>query len=309
MAENSAIEWTDGTFNPWWGCRKVSPACDHCYAERDARRYAPGKTLWGSPVRRFFTENHWNEPRRWNKRAARELAAKGRRMRVFCASMGDVFDNEAPDSERAKLWRLIEETPHIVWQLLTKRIGNARRMLPEHWIRQPRDNVALGSSIVTQPEAARDIPRLLATPARWHFLSLEPLLEHVDLAPYLAEQCSAGSVPEPGGGGSMCPHCQGTRHRGGCRPLSWVIVGGESGPLSRPLNPAWVRCIRDQCAANGTAFFFKQWGEWAPAEAVPEVAWSPVHTYDSGAYMMRVGKKIAGRTLDGVTWSNFPEGM
>src|SRR5690242_8701647 len=149
MGKDSAIEWTDHTFNPWWGCDEISPACDFCYAKAWARRLGMSE-LWEGE-RRTFGEKHWSEPLKWNAEAARA----GRRARVFCVSMGDIFDNKAPAAERERLWRLIEATPHLTWQLLTKRIGNAAKMLPEEWLERPRENVWLGATIANQEEADR----------------------------------------------------------------------------------------------------------------------------------------------------------
>jgi len=126
MAKNSSIEWTHHTFNPWWGCTKVSPACDHCYAETWAKRV--GQAVWGkeSP-RRFFSDKHWTEPIRWNA----DAVADGERRRVFCASMADVFESRAElNPWRIRLWELIEATPMLDWLLLTKRPQNIGKMVP-----------------------------------------------------------------------------------------------------------------------------------------------------------------------------------
>lgn len=231
MGKVTSIAWTstvlpDGTiqpgatFNPWHGCTKVSPACDHCYAERMAARFG---TQWGyGQERRYFGEKHWNEPRKWNAKAARD----GRKMRVFCASMADVFDNEVEQVHRERLWELIRETPALTWLVLTKRIGNVRDMLPEDW-GKGYANVQLGITVVTQEEVNRDVPKLLGVPAKVRFLSIEPMLEAIDLSQWI----------------------------GG---ISLIIVGGESGPGSRPMPDAWARAIRTQCLAAGTAFFMKQ---------------------------------------------------
>lgn len=304
MAENTKIEWAHHTWNPWWGCSKVSPACDHCYAERDAKRFAPGRVLWGvGAERRVFGEKHWAEPLKWNARAART----GKRERVFCASMADVFDKDGPEEERAKLWRLIEATPHLDWLLLTKRIGNVEKMVPPDWLKRdvgrsipdrwPR-NARVGATIVTQDEYDRDIGKLLRLPAP-NFLSLEPMLGHIDLRL----------------GGASTP----------LRRLEWVIAGGESGPHARPAHPDWFRSLRDQCAAAGVPFLFKQWGEWTTqAYAVSPTAPATVAVAHDGSTlpmgeararvdvgqrfhcMYRVGKKAAGRLLDGVTHDGVP---
>lgn len=269
MGENSGIEWTDHTFNPWIGCTKVSPGCDHCYAEAYALRY--GKTEWGTgKPRQLTSDGNWRKPHQWNK----DAAAKGIRYRVFCASLADVFDNEVPSAWRVSLWDLIERTPHLDWLLLTKRIGNARHMLPSGWQSEgPWPNVCLGISVVNQEEAERDIPKLLATSARIKFLSMEPLLGPVTLWQW--------EWSEPG--------------------IDWVIVGGESGKDARPMQREWATSLRDQCNALGVPFFFKQWGEWGPILSTGNHGSLP---YNNG--MVKFGKKRAGRLLDGQEWNQLP---
>jgi len=223
MAEISAISWTDATFNPWIGCTKISPACDHCYAERDNSRrgWVPG---WGPGVPRRRTKT-WGEPLKWNRKAAEA----GRPLRVFCASLADVFDNEAAQAWRDDLWQLLRETPNLRWILLTKRIGNARKMLPPDW---PFANAGLMATLADQEEWDRDLPKLMQTPATWHGVSAEPLLGRIDM------------------------RCAMIRHGF----PDWVITGGESGPQRRPLDMDAVRLIRDQCAEYGITFHHKQNG-------------------------------------------------
>lgn len=248
MAEKSAIEWTDATFNPWWGCAKVSPGCDHCYAERDAGRYQPGRELWGVDAeRRSFGDKHWNEPHRWERRAVSE----GRRLRVFCASMADVFDKNTPAQARPRLWQTIRDTPHLDWLLLTKRIGNAARMLPTDW-GEGFENVWMGISVVNQEEADRDIPKLLATPARLRFLSCEPLLGPI----HLHRSCDLYREPDSA-------------------TIDWVIVGGESGSKARPMEAEWADDIRSASRSAGVAFFMKQgsqanWTAFKDFESFPK---------------------------------------
>ena len=252
MGEKSEIAWTDATFNPWWGCAKVSPACDNCYAERDAGRYQPGVQLWGVDAeRRSFGDKHWNEPLRWNKRATKE----GRRIRVFCASMADVFDKNSPPGARDRLWQTIKATSALDWLLLTKRIGNATKMLPADW-GDGYQNAWLGISVVNQDEVDRDVPKLLATAAHIRFLSCEPLL-----GPISFEGLFASANPADG--------------TNALEVLDWVIVGGESGHKSRPMPREWAQDIADQCDAAGTAFFMKQgsqanWPDFKNIEAFPE---------------------------------------
>jgi len=311
MSANSKIEWTDHTWNPWMGCTKVSPACDHCYAERST----PSRTLgvkWGvGQPRRRTSESNWELPEKWNRQAEAFHAQHGRRQRVFCASLADVFDNEVPDDWRADLFELIEATPQLDWLLLTKRIGNVREMMRR--ILRPGTmppHVWLGATICNQPEADRDITKLLAVDARVRFLSMEPLLGSVDLT----------NVPVGGGHGhhEFDPIVTGNALRRAdpeAPHVHWVIVGGESGPQARPMHPDWARSLRDQCQAAGVPFLFKQWGEWVPADqsAAASAAYgrAPIREFFhlENHRMHRVGKKAAGRLLDGRTWDEVPEGV
>jgi len=254
MGENSAIEWTNHTFNPWVGCTKISPGCDHCYAEGWAKR--SGMVEWGGSRVRTSIAN-WNKPLKWN----RDAAATGIRRRVFCASLADVFDNEADSLWRVDLMRLIEHTPHLDWLLLTKRIGNVAGMMHNwHESNWPR-NVWLGITVVNQEEADRDIPKLLRIPAAVHFLSIEPMLSMISLD---AEQWL---VPEYFGHAADChdPLCALNGDMYSCAgeviqqpSIDWIICGGESGSHAREMNPDWARYLREQCKDTGTAFFMKQ---------------------------------------------------
>jgi len=319
MSEQTSIEWCHHTFNPWWGCQEAGPGCDHCYARGMAERFYPKQQLWGvGSSRMVFTSGfgksedpdpkHWNAPLAWNKKAQRD----GVRRRVFCLSMGDWADNHPVATEqRVHLWPLIKRTPWLDWLLLTKRIGNARAMLPADW-GDGYPNVWLGATVVDQAEADRDIPKLLATPARVRFLSIEPMLGPVDLAtihnttslgegqPYLHPL--SGCVSD--GHGDVCS----------VERIDWVIAGGESGPKARPAHPDWLRSLRDKCAAAGVAFMLKQWGEWLPVHptgaaidgcgATPER--EPAFRFAHGHHFTKVGKKAAGRLLDGVQHDEFP---
>jgi len=295
MSEKTEISWTDATFNPWWGCQKVSQACDNCYAERDAHRFAPGRVLWGiDSERREFGDKHWNEPLRW----ARTMPAKlGRRPRVFCSSMADVFDNKAPEGARDRLWKLIEATPELDWLLLTKRVGNVDAMIPCRWRAGLPSNVWLGITVVNQEEFDRDIVKLLHIRARIKFLSMEPLLGLVRI-----NVARVGYKSGLIGVDERCDHVDPLRIFDG---IDWVIVGGESGPKARPMYIDWVRSLRDQCASAGVPFHMKQWGEWS----APGVSWNdakPEDAVEDKLAIFKVGKKAAGRVLDGVTHDAFP---
>lgn len=299
MSANTKIEWADHTFNPWIGCTKVGPGCDNCYAKADFddRKH---RVTWGAGQARSRTKT-WGDPEKWNKQHLSFGIEHGRKQRVFCSSLADVFDNEVDPQWRRELFDLICDTPFLDWLLLTKRIGNAGGMLP--WMLDgkqrglPYQNVWIGATICNQEEADRDVPKLLAVPAANRFLSIEPLLGPVDLGFDLPWRT---------------PH------------VDWVIVGGESGPNARPMHPDWVRSLRDQCQAAGVPFLFKQWGEFLPASAdfgdpsVPDVPesklfWSDGEKWDrfdgqrGGVDLVaRVGKKSAGRLLDGREWNGFP---
>ncbi|MGY6705891.1 phage Gp37/Gp68 family protein [Roseinatronobacter sp.] len=332
MAENSNIEWTDHTFNPWIGCTKVSPGCDHCYAETwDARGLQQQESRWGPHASRTRTSPaNWRKPLAWNRAAEKA----GKRARVFCASLADVFDNHGSITSgwRGDLWHLIARTPHLDWLLLTKRPQNIAKMLPDGYGAPAWGNgwpnVWLGTTAENQTEADRRIPHLLAVPAAVRFVSAEPLLgpvrldtvnldertwyDALDGAEYYDENLSGNVVPISG---------PGERSR-----LHWVICGGESGPGARPMHPDWARSLRDQCEAAGVAFFFKQWGEWHSGagwddnlDGYPfgcfDDAGRWVHPVDQEwasagrQIMFKVGKKFAGRSLDGREWSQMPGAM
>lgn len=301
MSANSKIEWTDHTFNPWEGCQKVGPGCDHCYAETRNARFGGGIAVnWGpgAPRRRTSASN-WQQPLKWNARAERE----GRRYRVFCASLADVFDNQVPPEWRADLFRLIRSTPHLDWLLLTKRIGNAHEMMadiieheldmgPDHsFDLMPWPNVWIGATVVNQEEADRDIPKLLAVPARVRFLSMEPLLGPVTIRPEWVWPQGAGCL----------------------YGLHWVIVGGESGPGARPMQLQWARSIVRQCQAAGVPVLVKQLGREVLDDGMssPGEHWPagtvrtpiPRYTQADPGFVMRL------RHQKGGDWSEWPQDM
>lgn len=329
MAENTKIEWTDHTFNPWIGCTKVGPGCDHCYAENlmDKRM---GVAVWGPGNERVRTKDaNWKMPLRWNAQADAFMAQHGRRQRVFCASLADVFDNAVDPQWRADLFELIAATPNLDWLLLTKRIGNVGNMLPVPFdFDKHYPNVWIGATIVNQVEADRDIPKLLDVPARVRFLSMEPLLGPVDLTHI--EVFGGDAEIYPLKGTTDCVDDEGAP-TDDVPALDWVIVGGESGPGARPMHPDWARSLRDQCEAAGVPFLFKQWGEWGEPDSIERTGiahcgWFEQDRLDGGVprhewpgplqngvelaslrpEVFRVGKKAAGRLLDGRTWDGFP---
>lgn len=333
---NTKIEWCHATFNPWIGCAKVSPACDNCYAERSTAANAL-HVVWGPNQPRHRTSaSNWAQPVKWNATAARLDV----RYRVFCASLADVFDNQAPDEWRRDLAALILATPHLDWLLLTKRIGNADKMLAAMFPGGIPENVWVGATITSQSEADRDIPKLLALPAAVRFLSMEPLLGPVDLTSVKRHEESGCGDPENPDywtyyddvlSGFRANKCGGITDKRRYA-VNWVIVGGESGATdSRPMHPGWVRELREQCHAGGVAFHFKQWGDWLPFGCesaclrtdAPGSYFARVDgkEYRGGSirfltsdgqynrdaeWAVRVGKKAAGRLLDGLLHDDYP---
>ncbi|CAG2159728.1 phage Gp37/Gp68 family protein [Cupriavidus numazuensis] len=336
MSENSTIEWCDHTWNPWEGCQKVSPGCDNCYAESRNARFSGGSPVnWGPGMpRRRTSQSNWRKPLRWNAAHAAFMAVHGRRQRVFCASLADVFDLDVPLGWFIDFLDVCRQTPSLDKLLLTKRIGNVSKRLAEAfnrlfaqpdsdsnplvpwlatWIAgNPPPDIWLGATIVNQAEAERDIPKLLKVPAKLRFLSMEPLLGTVDVFSKITGELlhSSGNDYAPGA-------------------IDWVIVGGESGTRARPMHPVWATDLRDQCMAAGVPFFFKQHGAWEPATTDTRACVYPMAAValdgrmvgdgwdadghpaaasneDSWAMMHRVGKKAAGRLLNGVLHDAFP---
>lgn len=300
MADNSKIEWTDATVNFWWGCTKVGPGCDHCYAETWSRR--TGESIWGQGVPRRLIKSAFSTLSKLNASAARFIAENGRARRVFIQSMSDLFDKEVPLGWFTSAWGAIWSADALDVQIVTKRLPMIEKRFAEMGNRMfacwPH-HAGLLISVVNQEEADRDIPRLIALKATleipWIGLSMEPLLGPVVLRPeWLAE-------------------------------LDWIIVGGESGPLARPMHPDWPRAVRDQCADAGVPFFFKQWGEWRDRGGHVPIATRKVQSHicyldrDTGKCkphpnrfsdetMIKLGRKAAGRLLDGVEHNAFPGG-
>lgn len=293
MGANSKIEWTHHTFNPWVGCTKVSPACDSCYAESWAKRTGHPE-LWNGERRRTKT---WGEPFKWHRQAR----AAGDRHRVFCASLADVFDNQVPARWLDDLFDgVIANTPNLDWLLLTKRPQNIAKMLPADWGERGYANVWLGTTVENQEEADRRIPHLLAVPAVCRFLSCEPLLGPLNLT----RMKLGGGWYDVLGGWRDVKH----RFPGFDEQINWIICGGESGSKARPMHPDWARSLHKQCESAKVPFFFKQWGEWREITD-EDMRSTPAHRFvgsPPGFHVVRVGKKAAGRLLDGREWNEFP---
>ena len=325
MGKSTAISWCHHTFNPWEGCTRLSPACDNCFAAARAHRFG-NDHLWNGDLRRTSPAN-WKQPLKWNREAARA----GEPRRVFCASLCDVFDNQAPAEWREDLWRLIEATPHLKWMLLTKRPQNVPKMLPVRWriitdgeILEPLAprNIWLGVTAEDQERADQRvaIAARVGEILRWPvFVSYEPALGPVDWTKIRTPGTQPGQFNALTGNSAYFPlnatSLGLTMDTGGYMPLNCIIAGGETGPDARPSHPGWFRTTRDQCVPTGTVFHFKQWGLWTPSRlgeemrllnVRPDGDWEPsvgVHGLDE-ALLTSQGKD--DRLLDGVLHDGMP---
>jgi protein gp37 len=241
MGKETGISWTSHTFNPWWGCTKVSAGCDHCYAETLDARW--GDPHWGKGVpRRTFGDKHWAEPLAWNAAAKKA----GKRELVFCASMADVMDDEAPAGQRERLWELIDATPWLTWQLLTKRPTRYNSYLPEKF---QHGNVWLGASAENQTfyNIRWSVLRVIAHDYDLiSFISYEPALGPLSIDEY------ACSLPADGDRFEEYP--------------DWIICGGESGNDRRPMEQKWAENLQSECEIGGVKFFMKQMSARTPGE-------------------------------------------
>jgi len=291
----SKIEWTDKTWNPVTGCTKVSQGCKNCYAERIYERFN-GK---GSFRNVICHQDRIDNPMRWKKP-----------VRVFVNSMSDLFHEDVPFSFIHDVFNTIAACPQHTFQVLTKRPRRAIEYL--RWFQRGGrykftmgKNLWIGVSIEDQETANERIPLLLQLPAAVRFLSCEPLLGRVDIA----NDAINGQINKMGMNAAMSTG------------IDWVIAGGESGPGARPMHPDWVRHLRDQCSTISAAFFFKQWGEWRQYSHLMDDNKKPLGMFQDGIFrhgnvvwdhrkesvcMSRVGKKEAGRLLDGVLHNEFP---
>lgn len=318
MGDKTGIEWADATWNPVSGCSKVSQGCKHCYAERDWGRLVHLPAYQG----RTFTDvachrERLEQPLRWK-----------RPRKVFVNSMSDLFHPDVPDEFIDRVFAVMAIADQHVFQVLSKRPERMQRYLStlqsraqdiakasmyvmngRHWTdgdgmwdfvanridAGPLPNVWIGVSVEDQKAADERIPLLMQTPAAVRWISAEPLLGPVNLGA-LCDLKACGDHSRSSCGHSTCTS----------RLLDWVVVGGESGPNARPLSPDWARSLRDQCAAAGVPFLFKQWGEWismlGQAEGLPV---KQKTTTPDGWVMGWAGKK-SGRLLDGVIHSGYP---
>ena len=266
MASNSSIEWTETTWNPVTGCTKVSPGCDNCYAIRQAHRLAGNPNLavqraYGETTQRLNGRTNWSGLVRTIPARLEQPLRWNKPRRIFVNSMSDLFHEDVPTTFVLAVSEVMKAADWHTYQVLTKRAERLRELL-EKDLRSYAElkHIWWGVSVENRRHGLKRIGELRRAPAAVRFLSIEPLLEDL------------GEIDLTG--------------------IHWVIVGGESGPRSRPMKQSWLESIRDQCAAAGVAFFFKQWGAFGPKDGV----------------LKRLGKKTAGRTLDGRTWNEYPQG-
>lgn len=304
MGANSKIEWTDHTFNPWQGCSKVSAGCKNCYAEVWAERF--DLDVWGvNKPRKISAESTWKKPEMWNRQAFSEF---GRKARVFCASLADVFEDH-PDvtDARERLFSLIERTPNLIWLILTKRPDNVNLMIPDRWHggQWPR-NVWLGASVENQNVAGKRCFYLLETQAPLLFLSCEPLIGKLNLAGLQYNGVAFSAVEF----GKIVP-----------RSVDWIIVGGESGANARPMAFRWACALRDLALEKRIPFFFKQWGKYLPPsqQSLSHIIKNPNNYSEEDSDIVKkivdgheepffdLGKGRSGNLLDGRYWMEFPQ--
>jgi len=259
MGEKTLISWADATWNPWQGCTKVSPGCENCYMYRDRGRYGfdPAVVVRSSPR----TFNGPLSQKRWP-----------RDTRVFVCSWSDFF-HPAADSWRPEAWDIIYHRTDLTFLILTKRPERIEKCLPPNW-HYVWQNVWLGVTAENQEQADRRIPILLRVPTFHRFVSCEPLLGPVDLDPYLGPSLESWDYERGGRSPRDPPHTW-------AHGLEWIIVGGESGPDARPMDPAWARSLREQAIDTAVPFFYKQDG----------------------------GIHGGGDQLDGRTWRQVPTSM
>ncbi len=299
MADKSKIEWTESTWNPAVGCTKVSEGCRNCYAERMAVRLAcMGKRKYQSVVlggrwtgKVFCDDESLTIPLRWKKP----------RM-IFVCSMGDLFHEDVPDEFIYRVMHIMgQEAHHHTYQVLTKRAERQRDFLQKFYAdgRIPSRNIWHGVTVESDDNRNR-LDYLRQTPAVVRFVSYEPAVGPLNLI-HIAPEVIGGDPAE-----CICDYLTDM----GEPRLDWVICGGESGPGARPMHPDWARKVRDDCKAAGVAFFMKQWGEWVPI--TEKARWCGIsdhkklHDLGDGTVIYRVGKKKAGRLLDGVEHDAMP---
>lgn len=318
MATKTKIEWCDMTINPVVGCSKCSPGCDNCYAEKMAYRLSKNPKT-AAKYAGVVDENGWTGKVSNFEMSCFDNLPK-RRKHIFVGSMTDIFhENMADDEGLRAMFKAFAEYSQHTFILLTKRHKRLAEAIG--WLcdmdGEIADNVWLGVTVCNQPEADEKIPLLLGTSAAVRFVSVEPMLGPVDLSPYIGvfgdnftdvHYTKYGWKMDEWSGGFIGPGTRGNDHTYNPLPaLNWVICGGETGPNARLMHPDWARSLRDQCQGAGVPFFFKGWGEYINLGQTPQKAKGNYADVWNLVCNFRVGKKRAGRLLDGQEWNEFPE--
>lgn len=297
------IEWATDTWNPITGCTPISEGCQNCYAKRMSKRLA-GRCGYpeDDPFAVTLHPDKLGQPLRWKKPR-----------RVFVCSMGDLFHPDVDFSSIRRIWATMTTYPRQhTYLILTKRPERMKQFFEwmekqEFQVETTWENIWLGVTAENQQRADERIPILLQIPAAKRFVSIEPMLGPVDINRWTKETCTncggIGRVPNhPHIPAHMCQRCKGTGKVSYPR-FDWVICGGETGPGARPMHPDWVRSLRDQCQAAGVPFFFKSWGDWYPDRKGLYHAPSAIF---GDTVVHKLGKKAAGRLLDGQEWEQHP---
>jgi protein gp37 len=329
---NSAIEWTDMTWNPIRGCSRVSEGCRNCYAQNVAYRFSkPGMPYHGLAQLTNGRPN-WTGKVELVESVLDAPLRKRKPQRIFVNSMSDLFHEGLDDGDIFRVFDVMSRAKQHTFQVLTKRPGRMKNFMDQlaDTAYGVLPNVWLGVSVEDQAAADERIPLLLQTPAAVRFLSVEPILGPVDIAKFFPAPtiCGADKMPKETLA-ALVKVAHRAASEAGVPLIDWCIVGGESGPGARPMHPEWARSLRDQCQAAGVPFFFKQWGEWANGsdcrrkelclyrdgrsckftkEAIEkeEDRAGKVHRLSGGIVMSKVGKKASGRLLDGREWNEMP---
>lgn len=279
---STKIEWADMTINPVVGCSKCSPGCDNCYAERFATRLAKNPAT--AQKYAVVIDEHGKWTGNFNVDLTPFASLPKKSKRIFIGSMCDIFHENASYNWFLWIVHRMSQYPQHTFILLTKRPQRMNKFISLTretdtdcglW---PLPNLWIGVTVCNQAEADEKIPVLRVIPAAKRLVSVEPMIGPVEIGKYLYD----------------------TQY------IDWVICGGETGPGARPMHPDWVRSLRDQCQQARVPFFFKSWGEWS-ADYTYDDAIRTLGAYVADTPFARIGKKRAGRLLDGVEHNEFPE--
>lgn len=317
MSSKSKIEWTQASWNPLVGCTKVSEGCRNCYAIRFSHRMSTTVPSYFGITKKINGKPEWSDKIRVDRNKLRQPLTWKRARMIFVNSMSDMFHERVDDLNIAEIFAIMATESRHTFQILTKRPQRMATLLTDEPFKKsvetllhnwgyslkldnvwPLRNVWVGASVENGKSAIERVPYLLMTPAAIRWISAEPLLGRIT-------NCSLGVK---------------------LRGIQWIVAGGETGPNARPAHPDWFRALRDLCVSSGVPFFFKQWGEWGTVEnlnvyknsqlAIVDPAtgdfflrnknYNLLMPVEKSRYMIRAGRKAAGRLLDGKEWNEYP---